>query len=226
MPPKLCFKFQSTGKCRYGDSCKFAHSNGQTSTPKLANPREIFTSRANVINSIDSAPFSLETLHTQLADKLASGALYSSHSDALVAFWPGRDRLEVLWKGFLMPQDPGSVWRVNSQTQALNFINSGLHALSKDNLAPQFVRELGKNEGRGVLIIQELLDLTYSNDAGRRRDVVSFQRGLVPFVTMLTMRRMEMVSQHMDEANYVYAYLRTAHVQLFRLYLEHLEQIY
>ncbi|KAI9992187.1 hypothetical protein PInf_017572 [Phytophthora infestans] len=225
MPPKLCFKFQSTGKCRYGDSCKFAHSNGQTSTPKLANPREIFTSRANVINSIDSAPFSLETLHTQLADKLASGALYSSHSDALVAFWPGRDRLEVLWKGFLMPQDPGSVWRVNSQTQALNFINSGLHALSKDNLAPQFVRELGKNEGRGVLIIQELLDLTYSNDAGRRRDVVSFQRGLVPFVTMLTMRRMEMVSQHMDEANYVYAYLRTAHVQLFRLYLEHLEQI-
>ncbi|KAF4141380.1 AAA domain [Phytophthora infestans] len=225
MPPKLCFKFQSTGKCRYGDSCKFAHSNGQTSTPKLANPREIFTSRANVINSIDSAPFSLETLHTQLTDKLASGALYSSHSDALVAFWPGRDRLEVLWKGFLMPQDPGSVWRVNSQTQALNFINSGLHALSKDNLAPQFVRELGKNEGRGVLIIQELLDLTYSNDAGRRRDVVSFQRGLVPFVTMLTMRRMEMVSQHMDEANYVYAYLRTAHVQLFRLYLEHLEQI-
>lgn len=76
-----------------------------------------------------------------------------------------------------------------------------------------------------MLVIQELLDLKYSNDAGRRRDVVSFQRGLVPFVTLLTMRRMEMVSQHMDEANYVYAFIRTAHVQLFQVYLEHLEQI-
>ncbi|KAG6957112.1 hypothetical protein JG688_00011105, partial [Phytophthora aleatoria] len=229
MPPKVCFSFQRSGTCRFGDSCKFAHTAGadlQKSTIQLpASTREPSGSRSNVNNSIDSVPFSLETLQTQLADKLTSGALISSHSDALVSFWPGRDRLEVLWKGFLMPQDPDNIWRVNSQTQALNFINAGLHALTKDNLAPQFVRELGKNEGRGVLVIQELLDLTYSNDAGRRRDIVSFQRGLVPFVTMLTMRRMEMVSQHMDEANYVYAYLRTAHVQLFRLYLEHLELI-
>ncbi|KAG2767654.1 hypothetical protein Pcac1_g21236 [Phytophthora cactorum] len=229
MPPKVCFSFQRSGTCRFGDSCKFAHTAGadlQKSTIQLpASTREPSGSRSNVNNSIDSVPFSLETLQTQLAGKLTSGALISSHSDALVSFWPGRDRLEVLWKGFLMPQDPDNIWRVNSQTQALNFINAGLHALTKDNLAPQFVRELGKNEGRGVLVIQELLDLTYSNDAGRRRDIVSFQRGLVPFVTMLTMRRMEMVSQHMDEANYVYAYLRTAHVQLFRLYLDHLELI-
>ncbi|GMF27685.1 unnamed protein product [Phytophthora fragariaefolia] len=34
-----------------------------------------------------------------------------------------------------------------------------------------------------------------------------------------------MVSQHLDEANYVYAFVRTAHAQLFRLYLEHLEQL-
>ncbi|ETM51997.1 hypothetical protein L914_04280 [Phytophthora nicotianae] len=229
--PKICFNFQRTGKCRFGDSCKFSHTtdnNLQNSTiqlPTSTHTRENNGPRSNVKNPAASIPFSLETLQIQLADKLASGVLYSSHSDALVVFWPGQDRLEVLWKGFLMPQDPSNVWRVNSQTQALNFINSGLHALSKDNLAPQFVRELGKNEGRGVLVIQELLDLTYSNDAGRRREIVSFQRGLVPFVTMLTMRRMEMVSQHMDEANYVYAYLRTAHVQLFRLYLEHLEQI-
>ncbi|ETL45649.1 hypothetical protein L916_04299, partial [Phytophthora nicotianae] len=229
--PKICFNFQRTGKCRFGDSCKFSHTtdnNLQNSTiqlPTSTHTRENNGPRSNVKNPAASIPFSLETLQIQLADKLASGVLYSSHSDALVVFWPGQDRLEVLWKGFLMPQDPSIVWRVNSQTQALNFINSGLYALSKDNLAPQFVRELGKNEGRGVLVIQELLDLTYSNDAGRRREIVSFQRGLVPFVTMLTMRRMEMVSQHMDEANYVYAYLRTAHVQLFRLYLEHLEQI-
>ncbi|KAG6620839.1 NFX1-type zinc finger-containing protein 1 [Phytophthora cinnamomi] len=167
----------------------------------------------------------MEALETQLTDKLASGTIFSGPSDALVCFWPGKDSLEGLWKGFLMPPEPDNPWLVNSQTQALNFINSGLHALNKDNLAPQFVRELGKTEGRGVLVLQELLDLKYSNDAGRRRDVVSFQRGLVPFVTLLTMRRMEMVSQHMDEANYVYAFIRTAHVQLFQLYLEHLDQI-
>ncbi|CAI5723385.1 unnamed protein product [Peronospora farinosa] len=39
------------------------------------------------------------------------------------------------------------------------------------------------------------------------------------------MRRMEIVSQHMEEANYVYAFVRTAHMQLFRLYLEHLNEI-
>ncbi|KAE9245768.1 hypothetical protein PF002_g7081 [Phytophthora fragariae] len=171
------------------------------------------------------SPFSLEALETQLTDKLASGTIFSGHSDALVCFWAGKDNLEVLWKGFLLPPEPNNPWLVNSQTQVLNFVNSGLHALHKDNLAPQFVRGLGKTDGRGVLVIQELLDLKYSNDAGRRRDVVSFQRGLVPFVTILTMRRMEMVSQHMDEANFVYAFIRTAHVQLFRLYLEHLEQI-
>ncbi|CAH0486771.1 unnamed protein product [Peronospora farinosa] len=124
-----------------------------------------------------------------------------------------------------MPLDPSNPWLVNSQTQALNFINSGLHALTKDNMATQFVRELGKTEGRGVLVIQELLDLTFSNDAGRCRNEVSFQRGFVPFVIMLTMRRMEIVSQHMEEANYVYAFVRTAHMQLFRLYLEHLNEI-
>ncbi|KAL4130028.1 hypothetical protein PRIC2_006034 [Phytophthora ramorum] len=176
-------------------------------------------------SSVATSPFSLETLETQLAEKLESGAIFSSPSDVLVCFWPGADRLEVLWKGFLMPQDPSKVWQVNSQTQLLNFVNSGLHALTKDNLAPQFVRELGKTDGRGILLIQEMLDLTYSNDAGRQREMVSFQRGLVPFMTMLTMRRMEMVSQHMEEANYVYSFLHTAHVQFFQLYLEHLEQI-
>ncbi|KAG7387259.1 hypothetical protein PHYPSEUDO_014545 [Phytophthora pseudosyringae] len=232
MPPKLCFNFQRTGKCRFGDACKFAHAtagsnNGVAPRATAAqHPRENHCGpRSGVNDPTESAPFSLEKLQTQLADKLTSGTLFSGHSDALVCFWPGRDRLEVLWKGFLMPPDPGNVWRVNSHTQALNFINAGLHALTKDSMASQFVRELGRTEGRGVLVIQELLDLTYCNDAGRRRDAVSFQRGLVPFVTLLTMRRMEMVSQHMDEANYVYAYLRTAHVQLFRLYLEHLEQL-
>ncbi|KAL3665452.1 hypothetical protein V7S43_009487 [Phytophthora oleae] len=224
MPPKICFNFQNTGKCRFGDSCKFAH--GATQPPSGNNFQRERTSSNNY--STDPTPVaavSLETLQTQLEDKLKSGALFFGHSDALVCFWPGRDRLEMLWKGFLMPQDPNNIWSVNSQTQALNFTNSALHALTKDNLAPQFVRELGKTDGRGVLVIQELLDLTYSNDAGRRRDLVSFQRGLVPFVTVLTMQRMEMVSQHMDEANYVYAYLRTAHVQLFQLYIEHMEQI-
>ncbi|GMF19711.1 unnamed protein product [Phytophthora lilii] len=235
MPPKLCFSFQRSGRCRFGASCKFSHSQGGGNEEEPLNRGNYVNSygkdggggRRNdgATDSVVTTPFSLDKLQTRLAEKLAPSTIFSGHSDTLVCFWPGRDRLEVLWKGFLMPKDPNNPWRVDSQTQALNFVNSGLHALAKDNLASQFVRELGKTEGRGVLVLQELLDLPYSNDAGRRRDVVSFQRGLVLFVAMLTMRRMEMVSQHMDEANYVYAYIRTAHAQLFRLYLEHLVQI-
>ncbi|RLN90337.1 hypothetical protein BBJ28_00013206 [Nothophytophthora sp. Chile5] len=176
-------------------------------------------------NAAPTAPFSMEAARTQLAAQLASNALCSGHSDALVSFSPGQDRVEVLWKGFLMPQDPTNPWELSSQTQALNFLNSGLHALSNDRLASNFVRELGKTDGQGVFLMQDLLDLEYSTDAGRQREVVSFQRGLVAFVTMLTMRRMQMASLHMDEANYVYTYMRTAHVQLFRMYLEQLDDI-
>ncbi|KAI9907263.1 hypothetical protein PsorP6_016116 [Peronosclerospora sorghi] len=162
---------------------------------------------------------------TQLAEKLASGTIFSGPSDTLVSFWSRGDRLESLWRGFLCPSDPSKPWFINSQTQALNFINSALYALTKDTSATHFIRALGNHEGRGVVVLQEILDLTYSIDAGTRRDVVSFQRGFVPFVTMFTMRRMDMMSQHLDEANYVYAFVRTVAVQVFQTYLDHLTQL-
>ncbi|CAI5747321.1 unnamed protein product [Peronospora destructor] len=202
MPRKPCFHFLYR-KCRYGDSCKFSHTMSAASdTTFFQEHNTRGYSRTGLLNigserdDISREPvavptFSLNALETQLRENSASGRICSGHCDTLVCFWPGRDRLEVLWKGFLTPLDPSNPWLVNSQTQALNFINSGLHALTKDNTATQFVRELGKTEGRGVLVIQELLDL----------------------------------SQHMEEANYVYAFVRTAHLQLFRLYLKHLNQI-
>uniref|UniRef100_M4BLR6 Uncharacterized protein n=1 Tax=Hyaloperonospora arabidopsidis (strain Emoy2) TaxID=559515 RepID=M4BLR6_HYAAE len=233
-PKKPCFYFQREGRCRFGDSCRFVHGrapdNVVLQTPfRRENTKSFSSGRQNhdvTLESVGRAPpFSLTAFKAQLTEKLASSTFFSGHSDTLVCFWPGANRLEVLWKGFLMPHSASDPWPVNSQTQALNFVNSGLYALTNDNIAPKFVRELGKTEGRGLLVIQELLNLTYSNDAGRGREVVSFQRGLVPFVTMLTMRRMEMVSRHMSEANHVYAFMRTAHVQLFQLYLKHLEQM-
>ncbi|CAH0482405.1 unnamed protein product [Peronospora belbahrii] len=173
-----------------------------------------------------SRTFSFVAYETLLRQYFTSGPIFSGHSDTLVCFWPTRDRLDGLWKGFLKPLDPMKPWVMNSQTQALNFINSGLHALTNDNIiATHFVRELGKTQGCGLIVMQDLLNFTYSNDAGSSRTRVSFQRGLVPFVILLTMRRMEMVSQHMDEANYVYAFVRTAHVQLFQLYMEHFKQL-
>ncbi|OWY94346.1 LOW QUALITY PROTEIN: hypothetical protein PHMEG_00035950 [Phytophthora megakarya] len=139
MPPKVCFNFQRSGKCRFGDSCKFAHGHNDVSQKENKSfSRENSGGRRSDVKSAPTLPFSLEGLQTQLGEKLKTSTIFSGHSDALVCFWPGQDRLEVLWKGFLTPQDPDNVWRVNSQTQALNFINAGLHALLKDNLAPQF----------------------------------------------------------------------------------------
>ncbi|EGZ19855.1 hypothetical protein PHYSODRAFT_298238 [Phytophthora sojae] len=218
-----CKFFLRNGRCRYGSSCRFSHSGGPASRHSSGDIGRWGRQRTSEL--VATTLFSLQTFRAQLAEKLGSGTIFSSHSDALVNFWPGRDRLEVLWKGFLLPPDFRGPRLVDSQTQALNFINSGLHALTDDHVAPQFLRELGQTEGRGVALIQALLDLKYSVDAGRQRNIVSFQRGLVPFVIKLTMRRMEMISQHMEEANYVYSFVRTAHAQLFRVYLEHLQQI-
>jgi hypothetical protein len=210
---RACVHFRNgAGTCRYGESCRFSHASHDNASSRIEEP-------------VATGPCSLEGIQAEMAQRLTSGRLLSGHTDALVYFWPGPKRMEVLWKGFLTPRDSDAPWPLDSQTQTLNFINSGLHALNKDTIAPQFLRELGKTGGRGLRVIQEILDHEYSTNAGCRRDEVSFQRGLVPFVTMLTMQRMELVSQHVDEANYVYSFIRTAHEQLFQLYLEHLEQI-
>ncbi|KAF1778029.1 hypothetical protein GQ600_24464 [Phytophthora cactorum] len=49
----------------------------------------------------------------------------------------------VIWKGFLMPRDPSHPW---------------------------LCQRARKADGRGVIVIQELLELEYSIDAGRQRD--------------------------------------------------------
>ncbi|GMF50209.1 unnamed protein product [Phytophthora fragariaefolia] len=225
MHRKACIYFLH-GNCRYGDSCRFSHviraaEYVHTEPDGVGDHR-----RSGAEAELKSvAPFKLEDLQSHLEGEMASSALSSSHSDALVYFPSGQDNLEALWKGFLMPADPRQVWPMNSQTQALNFINSGLYSLTKENTTRLFVKELGKPEGQGVSVMQKLLDLKYSNEAGMQRDVVSFQKGLVPLVTMLTMRRIELLSPHMDEANYIYSFVRTAHFQLCGIYLEKLKEI-
>jgi hypothetical protein len=226
MYQKACVYFRS-GTCRFGDSCRYSHerSSGEAVGPGYNRTRSGGSSEANVRDPEATSAFTLQELQGRLAEKLTSSALSSGNSDALVSFWPDEDRLETLWKGFLTPRDPSAPWLVDSQTQALNFISSGLCALTEDKTTSPFVKELGRTGGRGVAVIQSLLELKYSNDAGRQRDVVSFQRGLVPLVTMLTMRRLELVSLHMDEANYVFSFVRTAHARLFKLYLQHMGEL-
>ncbi|KAF1778026.1 hypothetical protein GQ600_16208 [Phytophthora cactorum] len=85
-----------------------------------------------VATHASTSTFSLQKFQDQLVDKLTLSSLVSGHSDALVCFWPGSDPRGVIWKGFLMPRDPSHPWRMDSQTQALNFINSGLYALTTE----------------------------------------------------------------------------------------------
>lgn len=175
---KACVYFLS-GTCRYGESCRFSHAIGvpadavgSMSSTRLARVDDHSSTDALADSSSDFFQAGGAPAATSCEAGVEFVIFRSFRCVGLLLAWTRRLGRAV--EGLLTRADP---WPINSQTQALNFINSGLYALTTENSASAFVKELGKTDGRGIAVLRELLELEYSTDASRQRDVVSFQRG-------------------------------------------------
>lgn len=150
-------------------------------------------------------------------------------SDPLVVLWsqhPEGHKQDTRWKRFLLVDSTNNPRELATHVDAFVFVNSALHALRNPAVAQEFIRALGKREGMGVEILRRFADFEYSESAGRNRELMSFQRVLVPFLMVITSQRMaKAATLNVEGANYVYSCLVEHREQLFNKFIEKLVQV-
>lgn len=151
-------------------------------------------------------------------------------SDPITVLWEPSDgnKQDTRWKRFLMPESSANPKELATQTDVLILVNSMLHALIKNPaIASQLIRTLGQRDGMGVEVIERFAkEFEYSESAGRKRELVSFQRGLVPFFIALTSRAMLSAAQmNIGGATYIYSCVFDNWEALFDAYIEKLVMV-
>ncbi|TMW58314.1 hypothetical protein Poli38472_011902 [Pythium oligandrum] len=224
----VCRHFAQGGNCRFGSTCRFVHAvDGGGGSRKDSTRRQL---DAPTPSTTTTSSFSLAELRRVLTEQLHRDLVMNAHaSDALVVLWdkhPDGYKQDVRWKPFLLVETTAKPRTLTTSNDAMIFVNSALQALRSPSVAPEFIRALGERGGMGVEILERFVRFEYSESAGRKRDVVSFQRGLVPFLMLLTSKRLDQAARlNVQAANYVYSCVVEHRQELFGKYIERLAQV-